>query len=457
MFFEDEKDKDIIIDPDANLEISDDGTVSWDDILVDNDEIVSIKDSNKTHTQQNNNAVQNDSKTAGADSLGDDLIDLGDDLEFIDDETDNTDDVDDEELRKILTADSSTQAPKQKAFDAFGGNSGQNQTEIQNNDSLIQEDFDIDSNLANAAEAAGIANNNLRNKAPRSEIKIAKNSQKSSLPLLIAILVAVIAGGGVYYYTSSYSDEKEMLADLTAQNQAVQETLNNTTQEEIANSAQDEQNNAIPVVNEEQANTLQAQKEQQQKETVPVMQTGRSDPFMPLEKYTTFVIEKPKPKAIAVQKPKKTKNIDDFGFPTPPKKVTYAGTAYFNTNDLEKLDTFLVSGILYDTKEPAAIINYDNASYFVKEGDIFKNFVVKKIQRDDVILANGQYIFRAKVAEAINSKNKNITPVGLISNGEKRVYSNNVIGDLSTDKNKNKNKNDDNYVSSEDIEINERQ
>ena len=124
---------------------------------------------------------------------------------------------------------------------------------------------------------------------------------------------------------------------------------------------------------------------------------------------------------------------------------------------MEKVDTFLVSGILYDTKEPAAIINYDNASYFVKEGDIFKNFVVKKIQRDDVILANGQYIFRAKVAEAINSKNKNITPVGLISNGEKRVYSNNVIGDLSTDKNKNKNKNDDNYVSSEDIEINERQ
>lgn len=459
MFFEDEKDKDIIIDPDANLEISDDGTVSWDDILVDNDEIVSIKDSNKTHTQQNNNTVQNDSKTVGADSLGDDLIDLGDDLEFIDDETDNTDDVDDEELRKILTADSSTQAPKQKAFDAFGGNSGQNQTEIQNNDSLIQEDFDIDSNLANAAEAAGIANNNLRNKAPRSEIKIAKNSQKSSLPLLIAILVAVVAGGGVYYYTSSYSDEKEMLADLTAQNQAVQETLNNTTQEEIANRVQDEQNNTIPVVNEEQANELQAQKEQQQKETVPVMQTGRSDPFMPLEKYTTFVIEKPKPKAIAVQKPKKTKNIDDFGFPMPPKKVTYAGAAYFNfnTNDLEKLDTFLVSGILYDTKEPAAIINYDNASYFVKEGDIFKNFVVKKIQRDDVILANGQYIFRAKVAEAINSKNKNITPVGLISNGEKRVYSKNVIGDLSTDKNKNKNKNDDNYVSSEDIEINERQ
>ena len=87
MFFEDEKDKDIIIDPDANLEISDDGTVSWDDILVDNDEIVSIKDSNKTHTQQNNNTDQNDSKTAGADSLDDDLIDLGDDLEFIDDET----------------------------------------------------------------------------------------------------------------------------------------------------------------------------------------------------------------------------------------------------------------------------------------------------------------------------------------------------------------------------------
>ncbi len=461
MFFEDEKDKDIIIDPDANLEISDDGTVSWDDILVDNDEIVSIKDSNKTHTQQNNNAVQNDSKTVGADSLGDDLIDLGDDLEFIDDETDNTGDVDDEELRKILTADSSTQAPKQKAFDAFGGNSGQNQAEIQNNDSLIQEDFDIDSNLANAAEAAGIANNNLRNKAPRSEIKIAKNSQKSSLPLLIAILVAVVAGGGVYYYTSSYSDEKEMLADLTAQNQAVQETLNNTTQEEIANRVQDEQNNAIPVVNEEQANTLQAQKEQQQKETVPVMQTGRNDPFMPLEKYTTFVIEKPKPKAIAVQKPKKTKNIDDFGFPVPPRFLNNAENAYMNPNELNKLDSFLVSGILYDTKNPAAIINYDGASYFIKEGDIFKDFVIKKIERDFVVLAHGKYIFRAKVADEINSQNKNITPKGLISAGNKRVYPLNVKGDTNSDNDKKENahagtRNNNEYVSEDEIEVNER-
>lgn len=446
MFFEDEKDKDIIIDPDANLEISDDGTVSWDDILVDNDEIVSIKDSNKTHTQQNNNAVQNDSKTVGADSLGDDLIDLGDDLEFIDDETDNTDDADDEELRKILTADSSTQAPKQKAFDAFGGNSGQNQAEIQNNDSLIQEDFDIDSNLANAAEAAGIANNNLRNKAPRSEIKIAKNSQKSSLPLLIAILVAVVAGGGVYYYTSSYSDEKEMLADLTAQNQAVQETLNNTTQEEIANRVQDEQNNAIPVVNEEQANTLQAQKEQQQKETVPVMQTGRSDPFMPLEKYTTFVIEKPKP---IITVPKKKEVQKQLDFPLPPKNATSLSKVAARV--MKKIDTFKVSGIMFG-KNPAAIIKYDGASYFIKKGDIIEDFIVQDIKKDYVIFTDGKNEFAIKVAEELNPS-RITSPKGLISTGQNRTYKD-ITGIQNENKNENKNKN---YISTEDIEINERQ
>ena len=462
MFFEDEKDKDIIIDPDANLEISDDGTVSWDDILVDNDEIVSIKDSNKEQSQQNNDTVQKQ-PVENANLTDDDLINLGDDLEFVDDESDDSDDVDDEELRKILTSDSSTQAPKQKAFDAFGGGPQQNQTEGLSDDSLIQEDFDIDSNLANAAQAAGIANKNIRSKAPRSEIKIANNSQKNSLPLLIAILVAVIVGGGIYYYTSSYS-EKEMLADLTAQNQTVQENLNNTTQEDIENRTQDEQNNAIPVVNEEQADTLQAQKDEQQKETVPVIQTGRSDPFVPLEKYTTFVVEKPKPTVVAPKTKNTNDNLNNFGFPTPPRSLNKRNNAVINGNDLNKLDTFLVSGILYDTKNPAAIINFDNASYFIKEGDIFRDFTVEKIQRDNVILSHGRYTFNVKVADDINSKNKNITPKGIVSIGNKRVYYTDTDGDKAfTDKKDNNDKNnngqniDDNYVSSDDIEINERQ
>ena len=128
MLFEDEKD--IIIDSDTDLEISEDGTVSWDDVLnKTNEDIVSVK----KETEQN-------SETQKPDVIPDDsLIDLSDELDIITD-NDEEDDLNEEELRQIL-ASKSTQ-PKQKAFEAFGeGSQVQNQeAPLQNN----EEEFDIE-------------------------------------------------------------------------------------------------------------------------------------------------------------------------------------------------------------------------------------------------------------------------------------------------------------------------
>ena len=78
-----------------------------------------------------------------------------------------------------------------------------------------------------------------------------------------------------------------------------------------------------------------------------------------------------------------------------------------------------------------------------------------------MVLAHGKYIFRAKVADEINSQNKNITPKGLISAGNKRVYPLNVKGDINSNNDKKENayagnRNNNEYVSEDEIEVNER-
>lgn len=439
MFFGD--DKDIIIDPDADLQIADDGTVSWDDILDDgDDDLVSLKDS-KADTKDVG-ANEDSLQTVSDNSL---IDDVDDELQFADIEED--DDVDDEELQKILTNDSD-EAPKQKAFNAFGASN-----EAAKAEPSAQEDFDIDAQLANAAgSSAGMGYNaNSAGRSERSEIKVGAQPNKNNMPFLIAVLVAVLVGGGVYYYTSYYSED-DITAQLPAQQQAVQEQMNNTTQEDIANRTEEGQaeNQNIPVVNEEQLVDLQANKDdtQDKKEVVPVIQTGRVDPFLPLGKYTTVVVQN-KPKPIVI--PQKVVK-EEYTVPKPPIVVPDANVAYIPQDLLNSLNKFSVNGIMYDAKNPAAILNYKKTSYFIKLGDKVDNFRVKDIQKNYVVLSyNDRYSYKVPLTENMETKTDYSSEPGFVSiNNNKHTYR-----EVYKSKDKETN-NDGEYFSSDEVEINER-
>ncbi len=354
MFFEEEKD---IIGNEADIHISDDGVVSWDDVLKDSqDDLVNIKD------QQHVSDITSDQDLSN--------INLGDDLELVQD-----DDVSDDELAKILNEDDSKgQSPKQKAFDAFGNGEDYSQDEV----------FDIDEQLQNVGLADGSfadesdinsGNDNLSDNnqdvIPRKE-QIKKSS--NSTGLLLALLFAILVAGGVYY-AIDYTKNKNLAQDeLLIPNK--QDEMNNLTQEDIANRQQEN----IPVVNEEQVDEIKPD-EQEKKEVIDVVQTGRANPFMPLQKY------------MAVEVPQKVIQYDKAGIPAPPAEYGV------QDQDTSQLMNISVSGIMYDDKKPSAIITYDGNDYFVQIGDMLDKYRIADIQRTTVAIALGKNIYTATIGE----------------------------------------------------------
>ncbi len=438
MFFEDEKD-DIIIDSNADIQISDDGTVSWDDILNDgDDDLISLK----------NQAEPEPVKEISTNELSDDsLVGLEDELQYVDDDID---DVDDEQLQKILNDETSASeevSPKQKAFDTFGS---ADDVEVDDKSNYQEEEFDIDAQLANAAASSSAGQKVLKDRTPRGEIKIGANVKKSNTPLLLAILAVVLVVFGVYTFNGN---SKISHGDLTSNEQTntVQENLNNTTQEDIASRSEED----IPVVNEEQIDDIKPilEDNSNEKELVSVVQTGRQDPFLPLSKYTAVVADK-KQTPIAI--PKKTA-IENPYFEKPPVVIKDKNIAYVKSREIGKISSFRVTGVMYDLKNPAAIVNFDNVDYFVKIGDMIDQFVVKDIKRNYVVLAHRQYTLRANIAEEIDtSMNKEI--VGIVKSGTKRTYATNDIkhnGEDVTQKQDNNNM-DAEYFSQDQINVFER-
>lgn len=358
MFFEEEKD---IIGNEPDIHISDDGVVSWDDVLQESqDDLVDIK-----NTQNS---------TGGSDDIQNiNDINLGDGLEIIQDDDD--DDVSDDELARILNEDDDQiQSPKQKAFDAFG-----------QGDDYSDEIADIDSQLKNAGildddvsdEPEEVNQETQQQKEPEVNIprkQQVKNTQSSSTGLLLALLFAILVAGGVYYAINFTKNKNLAQDELIVPNQ--QEAMNNMTQEDILKRQQDN----IPVVNEDEVDAVKPD-EQEKKEVINIVQTGRTNPFMPLQKY------------VAVEVPQKVLQYDKTGIPAPPSEYG------IQDEDASELMNISVSGIMYDDKKPSAIITYDGNDYFVQEGDMLDKYRIADIQRSTVAIALGKNIYTATIGE----------------------------------------------------------
>lgn len=390
MFFEDEKD---IIKEGTDIRIDEDGTVTWEDVLNNEEDIAGMPN------------IEHEGKT----------VDLGDELELVDD---TEKEVNDQELLEILNG---VQANSSQA----------NDTQNQNK----EEDFDIDEQLANVVMEQNQSQNQGQNQEEYVPRKQEKKQTSSTSPLLIIILIGVLIASGIYYGLQ-YFQENQMLNEISqkeiAPKPSVQEEMNNLTQEDLTQ----RQEENIPVINEEEVNEVkpeEAKPEVEKKQVINVIPTGRSNPFMPIAKYAKTTI------------PDTSVLYDKVGVPKPPE--TYG----IQQEETMQMMTIAVSGIMYDEVKPSAIITYNDNDYFVQKGDRLDNYKIIDIARNHVTIALGNNTYRANVGEEfkITSKfNGSAQFIPSQQGGGKQYYS------VTKEESQSKKSSDTRYVSEEDITIN---
>lgn len=113
--------------------------------------------------------------------------------------------------------------------------------------------------------------------------------------------------------------------------------------------------------------------------TMAVEDVGRLDPFLPANSSSIGV------------------SGDDYlgsqaALLPPPQTITVDTTA------TEVIGT-KVSGIMYDTFNPSAIINISGSDYLVRTGDMINGYKVLAIAREVVTVQNGENIYKAGVGE----------------------------------------------------------
>lgn len=67
----------------------------------------------------------------------------------------------------------------------------------------------------------------------------------------------------------------------------------------------------------------------------------------------------------------------------------------------ESLMTTTVSGILYDSKNPSAIVNYKGEDQMVRKGDKLSNFTIIDITKSKVVVKSGSNIYMASVGQSL--------------------------------------------------------
>lgn len=171
-----------------------------------------------------------------------------------------------------------------------------------------------------------------------------------------------------------------------------------------------------PIFNQA-ANAQQANETSNSKTTtgkmlsLDITNVGRSDPFMPYSEYKAF--EDAKARAIKeatehnaeIAKLERLKDVrireqDDispysFNLPVPPTSLASEDAA------ASKITKTKVVGIMYNDKNPSAIINIDDKDYLVRQGDkiIGETFTVQKINQSWVTVNLGSNVYSAAIGE----------------------------------------------------------
>ena len=119
--------------------------------------------------------------------------------------------------------------------------------------------------------------------------------------------------------------------------------------------------------------------------TIKVIDDVRPNPFMPYKDYDFS-------------------QIKQSDIVAPPEQLS-------DGSDAERIMDTSVSGILYDTYNPSAIINIEGTEYLVKRGDSVNNYHILDINNKYVVVKLGNNVYKAGVGEILTQgtvKNSNI-------------------------------------------------
>lgn len=254
---------------------------------------------------------------------------------------------------------------------------------------------------------------------------------------VILLLLVAVAAGGMFYYKKFmtpapsqdnaagdyfYDQASQQGATPTAQEQDAntatvdvnlgdeaqknaekteQSEDNNLSKDEAAQIAADEEKLAndkslSPQERVELKKKLDLKRENQfgfgsKKVTIPVAAGGRVDPFLPLDEKA----------AIA--------NAQKFDLIAPPPEVPLEDPV------VDQVTQTKISGIMYDSSRPSAIVNIGGTDYLVHKGDNVNGFQILNITKNSVTIKYNANIYQATVGEEVGS-NVQLNPVSNIAN-----------------------------------------
>lgn len=202
---------------------------------------------------------------------------------------------------------------------------------------------------------------------------------------------------GDYFYGQAKGDESQVApeqsaapsngettavidVDLSAPAPAQAGPKKADAQDASASKADDKKISAIDAAREKDKKDLiaKAKADANKKILVPVATGGRVNPFMPYQQENIVA------------------NMPQFDIIAPPMDIPEEDPL----ND--ELMSTKISGIMYDSSRPSAIINFDGTDHLVHKGDRVKGYSVIDITPNRVVLKYGSNIYRASVGQQLN-------------------------------------------------------
>ena len=254
---------------------------------------------------------------------------------------------------------------------------------------------------------------------------------------VILLLLVAVAAGGLFYYKKfmTPAPAQENSAGDYFYDQAAQQGATPTTQEQGANTATvdvnlNEENPAgsekpeqateqdvpkdeaaqIAAAEEKLANDkslspqeraelkkkLDLKRDNQfgfgsKKVTIPVAAGGRVDPFLPFNDRVALA------------------SAPKFDLIAPPPEVPMEDPV------VDQVTQTKISGIMYDSSRPSAIVNIGGTDYLVHKGDNVNGFQILNITKNSVTIKYNANIYQATVGEEVGS-NVQLNPVSNIAN-----------------------------------------
>ena len=385
MFFEDEKENLENLDnlEDLDLDLGDDGddeSISWDELLKDtptnlSEDVVPIAASaaQTVKSEAKSQGAKEKVKSTKADSTSSSAGSVK--------KSENS-------AKKVATA--GQKSTKQDAFDVFGGS---NDVAKNDPDDLSNESNSVLKELDSMDEIDDIDEDDVKN------IGIKTDDKRHNIPILAGILFAAVLVVGSIAYIFFAPKPIEPVVQNNPQSQVAppspvveQKTQDAEQRGEVKVAGEAGEN--IPVVDDTDAKKLKPDK----KVVVSVESAGRANPFLP-----TF---------------------DDFNsnyYAGLPAQVLMPPDKYGNDQDAQDLLEVAVSGILFDSVKPSAIVTINSMDYFVQKGDTVDDYLIVDINRQFVVIKKGTNIYRAGVGERF-SQNTQISGAATYNKNGTRHY-----------------------------------